>query len=242
MFFWFSVYRSEILRVIDSVQLTDLYKVATPADWEVSWNIHICSLHCNVFHTTTKFCVLSSQTGESCMVLPTIKNDDIPKLFPKGVKTTEVPSGKQYIRVTPYPAPHPCSAGNTPWDDNMMMTHLLFTFSNVYATNNILDLKKKNKEKQKNILFQRNCVKSQYSASWLKLAYKLGKKEQIKNTHFRSVWKIQKNEKTFLVFIQIYTVCVENLLYPWINLYIILFINKICVVVCSTNTSIYKIT
>lgn len=38
------------------------------------------------------------------MVLPTVKDDDIPHLFPKGVQRTEVPSGKSYIRLTPYPA------------------------------------------------------------------------------------------------------------------------------------------
>lgn len=38
------------------------------------------------------------------MVLPTIKNEDAENLFPKGVQTVEVPSGKDYLRKTPYPA------------------------------------------------------------------------------------------------------------------------------------------
>lgn len=38
------------------------------------------------------------------MVLPTIKNEDCADLFPKGVKTIEIPSGKCYLRKTPYPA------------------------------------------------------------------------------------------------------------------------------------------
>ena len=37
------------------------------------------------------------------MVLPSVKSEDIPKLFPKGVKTKEMPSGKGYMRFTPQP-------------------------------------------------------------------------------------------------------------------------------------------
>ncbi|HMS58359.1 MAG TPA: peroxiredoxin [Tepidiformaceae bacterium] len=47
----------EILRVIDSLQLTDKFKVATPVNW---------------------------QAGNDCVVLPTIKNEDAATLFPKG--------------------------------------------------------------------------------------------------------------------------------------------------------------
>ena len=49
---------------------------ATPADWQV---------------------------GEDCMVLPTIKEDQVANLFPLGVKSVKVPSGKNYIRKTPCP-------------------------------------------------------------------------------------------------------------------------------------------
>ncbi|XP_077986546.1 peroxiredoxin-6-like [Glandiceps talaboti] len=66
----------EILRVIDSLQLTATKKVATPVDWK---------------------------HGDDCMVIPSVKPEDVPKLFPKGVTIKEVPSGKQYIRVTPQP-------------------------------------------------------------------------------------------------------------------------------------------
>lgn len=66
----------EILRVIDSLQLTDKNKVATPVDWK---------------------------QNETVMVLPTVKNEDIPKLYPKGVEVVELPSGKQYLRKTPCP-------------------------------------------------------------------------------------------------------------------------------------------
>ena len=66
----------EVLRVIDSLQLTAVKKVATPADW---------------------------QNGGSCMVVPSIKAEQIPDLFPKGVTIHDVPSGKQYLRTTPQP-------------------------------------------------------------------------------------------------------------------------------------------
>jgi len=47
----------EILRVIDSLQLTAEYSVATPVDWK---------------------------HGEDVIVVPTIKTEDIPEKFPKG--------------------------------------------------------------------------------------------------------------------------------------------------------------
>lgn len=47
----------EILRVIDSLQLTEHYSVATPADWK---------------------------DGEDVIVVPAIKTEDIPAKFPKG--------------------------------------------------------------------------------------------------------------------------------------------------------------
>lgn len=49
----------EILRVIDSLQLTANYSVATPADWK---------------------------EGEDVVVVPSIKTEDIPARFPKGFK------------------------------------------------------------------------------------------------------------------------------------------------------------
>lgn len=51
----------EILRVIDSLQLTDHYSVATPADWK---------------------------DGDDCVVVPSIPTDEAREKFPKGV--TEV--------------------------------------------------------------------------------------------------------------------------------------------------------
>jgi alkyl hydroperoxide reductase subunit AhpC len=49
----------EILRVIDSLQLTANYKVSTPADW---------------------------QEGDDCIISPSISNEDAQKMFPKGFK------------------------------------------------------------------------------------------------------------------------------------------------------------
>nr|ALS04660.1 peroxiredoxin 6 [Pseudodiaptomus poplesia] len=66
----------EILRVVDSLQLTATRKVATPVDWK---------------------------NGGSCMVVPSVKQDDVGALFPKGVTVHEVPSGKVYLRTTPQP-------------------------------------------------------------------------------------------------------------------------------------------
>ena len=49
----------EILRVIDSLQLTAKHRVATPADWK---------------------------DGQDCIVVPAVSDDDAAKLFPKGVR------------------------------------------------------------------------------------------------------------------------------------------------------------
>ena len=47
----------ELLRVIDSLQLTAYHKVATPANWN---------------------------NGDDCVIVPAVKNEEIAKLFPKG--------------------------------------------------------------------------------------------------------------------------------------------------------------
>lgn len=66
----------EILRVVDSLQLTAYKKVATPVDWKC---------------------------GDSVMVVPTLPDEEAKKLFPKGVFTKDLPSGKKYLRYTPQP-------------------------------------------------------------------------------------------------------------------------------------------
>ena len=62
---------NELLRVIDSLQLTANYSVATPADWEA---------------------------GGDVVILPAIKDEDIPAKFPKGHLAV-----KPYLRYTPQP-------------------------------------------------------------------------------------------------------------------------------------------
>lgn len=53
---------AEILRVLDSLQLTDEYKVATPANW---------------------------RDGDDVIVLPTVSNEDADALFPKGYEAVK---------------------------------------------------------------------------------------------------------------------------------------------------------
>lgn len=62
---------AEILRVIDSLQLTANFSVATPADW---------------------------QHGQDVVIVPAIKDEEIPAKFPKGHKIV-----KPYLRTTPQP-------------------------------------------------------------------------------------------------------------------------------------------
>jgi alkyl hydroperoxide reductase subunit AhpC len=52
----------ELLRVIDSLQLTDGYKVATPADWK---------------------------EGDDVIIVPAVSDDDAKELFPKGFTTVK---------------------------------------------------------------------------------------------------------------------------------------------------------
>lgn len=61
----------ELLRVIDSLQLTAYRIVATPANW---------------------------QKGDDCVISPSVRDEQIPKLFPKGHTVV-----KPYLRMTPQP-------------------------------------------------------------------------------------------------------------------------------------------
>ncbi|KAJ4943396.1 peroxiredoxin-6 [Gymnodraco acuticeps] len=63
----------ELLRAIDSLQLTAQKKVATPVDWKL---------------------------GDKVMVIPSLSDAEAAALFPNGVTTKEVPSGKNYLRYT----------------------------------------------------------------------------------------------------------------------------------------------
>ena len=62
---------AEIIRVLDSLQLTSSYSVATPANWE---------------------------NGQDCIIVPAVKDEDIPAKFPKGHQVI-----KPYLRTTPQP-------------------------------------------------------------------------------------------------------------------------------------------
>jgi alkyl hydroperoxide reductase subunit AhpC len=61
----------EILRVIDSLQLTAKHSVATPVNWK---------------------------SGEDCIIVPSVSDEDAKKKFPGGWKTL-----KPYLRVVPQP-------------------------------------------------------------------------------------------------------------------------------------------
>ncbi len=52
----------EILRVVDSLQLTANFKVATPVNWK---------------------------DGDDCIIVPAVSNEDAEKLFPKGYKAVK---------------------------------------------------------------------------------------------------------------------------------------------------------
>jgi len=40
------------------------------------------------------------QPGTKVMILPHVKDEELPKLFPKGVDKVSMPSGKVYVRTT----------------------------------------------------------------------------------------------------------------------------------------------
>jgi len=65
----------EIIRVIDSLQLTATKRVATPVDWKA---------------------------GDRCMVLPNIPPAEAKTIFPAH-EVVDLPSGKTYLRLTPQP-------------------------------------------------------------------------------------------------------------------------------------------
>jgi len=63
----------EVLRVVDSLQLTVKRKVATPADWK---------------------------PGNACMILPTLSNDEMLCCFKDdNINIVQMPSGKEYLRT-----------------------------------------------------------------------------------------------------------------------------------------------
>jgi len=63
---------TELVRLIDALQTSSKYPVATPVDWKV---------------------------GEKVMIPPSVKEEEIKKHWPQGVETQQVPSGKSYLRM-----------------------------------------------------------------------------------------------------------------------------------------------
>ncbi len=72
---------AEILRVIDSLQLTDQYKVATLSDWEA---------------------------GQDCIVLTSVTDEEAARLFPRGVR--KVKSYLRYTPQPNRPGPRALAA------------------------------------------------------------------------------------------------------------------------------------
>lgn len=65
----------EILRVIESLQLTEKHKIATPVDWK---------------------------TGDQVMIQPTVSDEEAKTLY-NNIKTVSLPSGKPYLRIVSQP-------------------------------------------------------------------------------------------------------------------------------------------
>uniref|UniRef100_A0A9J2PCI1 1-Cys peroxiredoxin n=2 Tax=Ascaris TaxID=6251 RepID=A0A9J2PCI1_ASCLU len=66
----------EILRVVDSLQLTAQKNVATPVDWKA---------------------------GDCCVVSPSMSDEAAKATFGSDMKTVKLPSGKHYLRMVPHP-------------------------------------------------------------------------------------------------------------------------------------------
>jgi len=63
----------EVLRVIESLQKASQFKVATPANWK---------------------------PGESVVISPSVTNEQAKDMFPQGFDTVDLPSNKEYLRLT----------------------------------------------------------------------------------------------------------------------------------------------
>jgi len=112
----------QILRVIDSLQLTASHSVATPVDCTVvsihpvlsctSLPLVFCPLLPQILRVIDSLQLTASHSvatpvdwkqGHECVVVPSLSDDAASAKFPKGFKKVELPSGKGYLRLTPSP-------------------------------------------------------------------------------------------------------------------------------------------
>lgn len=63
----------EVLRVVDSLQATAKYRVATPVNW---------------------------RPGQPVVISPSVTTEEAQKMFPRGYTTVDLPSKKEYLRLT----------------------------------------------------------------------------------------------------------------------------------------------
>ncbi|KAK8671257.1 hypothetical protein V6N13_037856 [Hibiscus sabdariffa] len=63
----------EVLRAMDSLLKASKYKVATPANWK---------------------------QGDPVVISPQVSNEEAKQVFPQGFETKNLPSGKEYLRLT----------------------------------------------------------------------------------------------------------------------------------------------
>jgi len=66
----------EIIRVLDALQLSATASIATPVNWKA---------------------------GEPTVILPSVSSEDAVTKFPLGFTKIDLPSGKEYLRLTPDP-------------------------------------------------------------------------------------------------------------------------------------------
>lgn len=88
----------EILRVVDSLQLTASKRVATPADWKVRHTFQRLR-----FYPPPPLTSVCSQPGDCVMVPPSMSEEEASIMFPEGIYTKDLPSGRKYLRYTPQP-------------------------------------------------------------------------------------------------------------------------------------------
>ena len=64
---------AEVVRAVDSLKATALYRVATPVNW---------------------------RPGQPVVISPSVPKEEADKMFPQGYETVDLPSKKHYLRLT----------------------------------------------------------------------------------------------------------------------------------------------